>query len=154
MGRCVYLGVVCNLMTICNSIIVIIFAFAISFSSCDSKPKLIHCIPGVDSIVKPIKVDIEDLVDDYKSYQGQYIETSGQFFQAFEQFSISAHKPLFGYRKSFWLDNDMSLSYDQSFFKKINGEIVTIKGVMDTTSKGHLSMYLATIRRIYFWKKN
>jgi hypothetical protein len=142
-------------MTIRISIlIIIIFAVAFSFSCCSSKPKPRHSISCIDSTNKPIKVDIENLVDDYKSYQGKYIETTGQFFQAFEQFSISAHKPLFGSRKSFWLDNDLNLSYDQSFFQKINGKTVTIKGVMDTTSKGHLSMYLATIRRIYFWEKN
>jgi hypothetical protein len=141
-------------MTIRNSILqTIIFAFAISFSSCGSKPKLRHTIPGIDSTIKPIEIDIEDLVNDYKSYQGKYIETTGQFFEAFEQFSISAHKPLIGPRKSFWLDNDINLSYDQNFFKKINRKTITIKGIMDTTSKGHLSMYLATIRGIYFWEK-
>ena len=142
-------------MTIHNSILtIIIFAFAISFCSCSSKTKLRHSIASIDSTIKPLKVDIEELVGNYKSYQGKYIETTGQFFQAFEQFSVSAHKPLFGSRKSFWLDNDMNLSYDESFFQKINGKTVTVKGVMDTTSKGHLSMYLATIRRIYFWEKN
>lgn len=134
--------------------ILLIMTFTIAFGSCNSKSKFRHSISSIDSTIKPIKVDIEKLVDDYKSYQGKYIETTGQFFQAFEQFSISARKPLFGSRKSFWLDNDMNLSYDENFFQKINGKTVTIKGIMDTTSRGHLSMYLATIRRIYFWEKN
>ena len=142
-------------MTVRNIILTITFAISVGLiNSCAPNPKLKNYLPTLDSTLKPIQIDIKTLADDYKTYQGKYIETTGQFYQAFEEFAIYAPKPLFGERKGFWLESDRALEYDSLFFAKVNGKKVTIKGILDTTSKGHLSMYLATIRRIYSWEKD
>jgi hypothetical protein len=142
-------------MTIRNFILTTIFTISVGLlNSCDSKPKLISSLSDLDSTIKPTKISIENLAKNYKIYQGKYIETTGQFFQAFEEFAIYTPKPFFGVRKGFWLESDMDLAYDSLFFAKANGSKVTIKGIVDTTRKGHLSMYLGTIRRIYFWEKH
>jgi hypothetical protein len=141
-------------MTLRILILTLIFGtIVVLVSSCSTKPKLRLSIPSLDLTNKAIKIDIEDLIDNYKSYQGKYIETTGQFYQAFEEFAIYGRKPFFGQRKGFWLEEDMNLNHDPVFFEKINGQKVRIKGIVDTTQKGHLSMYLAEIRRIYFFEK-
>lgn len=142
-------------MNIRNFILTIISTASVGLlNSCDSNPKLKISISILDSTIKTTKINIEDLSKDYKIYQGKYIETTGQFFQAFEEFAIYTPKPFFGERKGFWLESDMDLAYDSLFFAKVNGSQVTIKGIVDTTRKGHLSMYLGTIHRIYSWEKH
>jgi len=96
-----------------------------------------------------------ELADNYKAYQGQYIETTGQFNQAFEEFAIYTNYTFSSdKRKGFWLDTDRELKIANADFEKMNGKTITIKGIIDTTSKGHLGQYLATIRRIYFWQQH
>ncbi len=58
-----------------------------------------------------------------------------------------------GEPNGFWLDLDKDLKIDIVSFKRMSGGRVTIKGIIDTTSKGHLSSYLATIKNIYFWRQ-
>jgi hypothetical protein len=52
--------------------------------------------------------------------------------------------------KGFWLAIDNDLRIDDASFEKLNGEKITIKGIVDTTHKGHLDSYPATIGKIYF----
>ena len=142
-------------MRLQNLITALLFlSLTLTFISCQTSPNTIFSISSLDTTIKATKISISDLAKNYKSYQGLYIETKGQFYQGFEEFAIYTPKPFFGERKGFWLESDMALSYDSLFFANANGRKVTIKGVVDTTSKGHLSMYLATIRRIYFWEKH
>ena len=104
--------------------------------------------------IKATKISISELAENYKNYQGQYIETAGKFRQGFEEFAIYSDKSLSnGEAQGFWLDTDKDLNLDNSSFDKMNGKRVTIKGIIDTTHKGHLSSYLATITRIYFWQE-
>jgi len=111
-------------------------------------------IKRLDTSIKVTKISISDLVKNYKSYQGQYIETSGHFYQAFEEFAIYKGKNILtGEVGSFWLDTDQELNIDSASFDKMNGKRVTVKGRIDTTQKGHFSSYLATIDRIYFWQQ-
>ena len=124
------------------------------FISCKTSPTKTLSIANLDTTVKATKISISELAKNYKTYQGQYIETTGQFYQGFEEFALYTPKPFFGDRKGFWLESDMTLVYDSLFFANANGRKVTIKGIVDTMSKGHLSMYLATIRRIYFWENH
>ncbi|MBS1511877.1 MAG: hypothetical protein JST86_13605 [Bacteroidetes bacterium] len=142
------------LMTLRCLLVTLIFGASINWvSSCNTRPKLRLSIPGLDSTTHAIKVDINDLINNYKSYHGQIIETTGRFYQGFEEFAIYGRKPFFKQRKGFWLEEDLNLKDDSAFFEKINGQMITIKGVVDTTQKGHLGMYVAEIRRIYFFEK-
>lgn len=138
--------------TLIQSLIVVWLTLALV--SCKTSPSKTLSIANLDTTIKATKISISDLAKNYKSYQGLYVETTGQFYQAFEEFAIYTPKPLFGERKGFWLESDMALAYDSLFFANANGREVTIKGIMDTMRKGHLSMYLATIRRIYFWESH
>lgn len=122
--------------------------------ACNTTPKRPFKIVQLDTTIKATRLTISELADNYKKYQGQYIETTGKFHVAFEEFAIYGDKNLIsGEAKAFWLDTDEDLNIDYSSFDKMNSKRVTIKGLIDTTDKGHLSSYLATISRIYFWQE-
>lgn len=122
--------------------------------SCTAKNSLTFKVDTLDSSINAKKISISNLAVNYKKYQGQYIETTGEFCQAFEEFAIYTDKNLINRKaKGFWLRSSKYLNIDNSVFEKMNGKRVTIKGIIDTTSKGHLGYYLATIKEIYFWQQ-
>jgi hypothetical protein len=142
-------------MTSRNLTLTILYAFFLGLlNACDSSPRLKISLLNLDSTIRPTKIDMETLARDYKIYQGKYIETTGRFFQAFEEFAIYTRKPFLGERKGFWLENEADLPYDSVFFAKADGTEVTIKGIVDTTRKGHSGAYLGTIRKIYSWENH
>ena len=123
-------------------------------AACKTSPKFSFRVTQLDTTIKTTKISISDLADDYKKYQGQYIETTGRFYQTFEEFAIYTNKNFWtGERQGFWLNPAQDLKISNQSLEKMNGKRITIKGFIDTTSKGHLSSYLATIRRIYFWQE-
>ena len=142
-------------MTFRNYILsVTIVVLTLTIYSCKTSPKLAFKVSHLDTTIKATKISISELADNYKNYQGQYVETTGKFYQGFEEFAIYTDKSLLtGESKQFWLGTDKDLNIDNISFDKMNGKRITIKGVIDTTSKGHLSSYLATITKIYFWKE-
>ena len=122
--------------------------------SCKTSPKLTFRVTNLDTTIKAVKISISELADNYKKYQGQYIETTGKFYQGFEEFAIYTEKNLLtGESQQFWLGTDKDLNIDNPSFDKMNGKSVTIKGIIDTTDRGHLNSYLATITKIYFWQQ-
>ena len=142
-------------MTLRNIILLcIIICLTFTSLSCKTDPKLTFRISNFDTTIRATKVSISDLAKNYKSYQGQYVETTGRFYQGFERFAIYTSKNIFtGEADGFWLIIDTDLNIDKASLKKMYGKTVTIKGKIDTTEKGHLNAYLATIRRIYFWQQ-
>lgn len=131
-----------------------IVVLTLAIYSCKTSPKLVFKVSHLDTTIKATKISISELADNYKNYQGKYIETTGKFYQGFEEFAIYTDKSLLtGESKQFWLGTDKDLNIDNISFDKMNGKRITIKGVINTTSKGHLSSYLATITKIYFWKE-
>ena len=87
-------------------------------------------------------------------YHGEYIETSGIFYSAFEQFAIfTKRRSIIGGARAFWLDTNRGLEINSDLFEKMNGKTIHIKGRIDTTRTGHMGQYLATIEEIYFWEK-
>lgn len=142
-------------MTVRNYISALtIFVLTLVIYSCKTSPKPLFKVTHLDTTIKSTKISISELAENYKNYQGQYIETTGKFYQAFEEFAIYTDKNLLtGEAQGFWLGTDKDLNIDNSSFEKMNGKRVTIKGIIDTTHKGHLSSYLATITRIYFWQE-
>lgn len=139
-----------------QSLIPVILSFSLTLTliSCKTSPSKTFSIISLDTTIKPTKISISDLAKNYKLFQGKYIETTGRFYQAFEEFAIYTDKNILtGEADGFWLSTDQELNIDNASFDKMNGKRVTIKGKIDTTHKGHLSSYLATIDRIYFWQQ-
>lgn len=125
----------------------------LSIISCKTLPSTTFSIKGLDTTIKATKISISDLAKNYKLYQGQCIETTGRFCQAFEEFAIYTDNSIFtSDAEGFWLGTNRQLNIDNASFDKMNGKRVTIKGRIDTTKKGHLASYLATIDSIYFWQ--
>ena len=130
------------------------FVLTLVICSCKTSPKLVFKVSHLDTTIQATKISISELADNYKKYHGRYIETTGKFYQGFEEFAIYTDKNILtGESKQFWLGTDKDLHIDNASFNKMNGKLVTIKGIVDTTSKGHLSSYLATISKIYYWQK-
>ena len=129
-------------------------SLTLTLVSCHTSPNKTFSIASLDTTIKAKKISISDLAKNYKSYQGQYIETTGRFYQAFEEFAVYTDKNILtGEADGFWLGTDPDLNIDNASLDKMNGKRVTIKGKIDTTHKGHLSSYLATIDRIYYWQQ-
>jgi hypothetical protein len=126
-------------------------------SSCYNKPKLISAIPALDSTIIVKNISINDLTKQYKSLQGQYIETEGVFFSGVEEFAIYTNKSFLSNKQyGFWMETNCDLHLFDSNWKhieKIQGRTVIVKGRIDTSSHGHLGQYLATITNIYFFKE-
>ncbi len=131
----------------------IIFILTLVIFSCKTTPNKTFRIVDLDTSINPTKISISELAKNYKSYHGRYIETKGRFHSAFEEFAIYTNKNIFtGEADGFWLEPNEALKIDNLDFDKINGKLVTLKGRIDTTDKGHLSSYFATIKEIYFWQ--
>lgn len=123
------------------------------FLSCKTSPEITFKVEGLDTTIKTTKVSIADLARNFKSYQGTYIETKGRFFFGFESFAIFPDNTITtGDPRGFWLDIDHDLTFDNTWLEIMDGKRVTVKGRIDTTHKGHLSAYFATIEDIYFWQ--
>lgn len=120
--------------------------------SCHSKPPVTYRVEQIDTVVKPTKVSILKLTQKYKKYQGQYIETTGRFHAAFEEFAIYTNLNALIGQSGFWLSPDDDLHIGADEITKMIGKRITIKGMVDTIEKAHLSAYLATITHIYFWQ--
>src|SRR5688500_18212875 len=143
-----------NKMRILIGFFFLFIILAQSSISCKTSPKVKFSIPGIDSTIKATRISFSDLSRNYKSYHGQYVETTGRFYAAFEQFAIYPKQKLrTRNEKGFWLNLDSDLYIDDKSFGKMQGKRVTIKGRIDTTHKGHLSYYLATIEKTYFWQQ-
>ncbi|MEP7256153.1 MAG: hypothetical protein ABI666_10295 [Ferruginibacter sp.] len=131
--------------------LLLIFSLIISLASCYTKPPVVYSIPEQDSIRTPFKISINKLATDFKFWQGQTIETEGILHIGFEEFTISPNKDFFSkYSDAFWLNTNQKLNIDYDYLQKASGRRIRIKGVVDTSRKGHLSSYLATIDHIYF----
>jgi hypothetical protein len=138
-----------------NFILALIFcSLTLGFTSCKSSPQLKFQYSDLDSILKPKEISLHQLSKNYRLYQGQYIETEGRFYEGFEKFAIYPEKYIFSNApKGFWLMLDSGFVSDRKYFTKMNGRRIRIKGIIDTTDKGHLGLYYATIRRIYYWEQ-
>jgi hypothetical protein len=124
-----------------------------TFICCKTSPEITFKVTGLDTTIKTTKISIADLARNYKSYQGQYIETKGRFFFGFENVAIYADNIIAtGDSRGFWLDINRDLNMDNTWLEKMNRKLITVKGRIDTTNKGHLSAYFATIDDIYFWQ--
>ena len=134
--------------------VILLLSLTLTLISCKTTPSKIFTITSLDTTIDPIKILISDLAKNYKLYQGKYIETTGRFYRSFEDFAIYTDENIFtGDADGFWLSTDRGLNIDNASFEKMDGKRVTIKGKIDTTHKGHLNSYLATIDRIYFWQQ-
>lgn len=134
------------------TLIICVLVFAAP--SCRPTPAIIFKVAQLDTTIKVTKVPVTELADSYKKYQGQHIEITGEFYCGFEQFAIYVGKDLLTNRShGFWLDLDKDLDIDYGLFEKMSGKPITVKGMIDTTEKGHLGAYLATIKKIYYWKQ-
>ena len=140
-----------------DNLFVNLFTAALIFitSSCNSPDKPIYKLENINTVVKPTVISINDLAKSYKNYQGKYIETTGRFYQSFEEFAIYANPVTSDdSAQGFWLSTDGNLELDSASLQKMNGKLIKIKGAIDTTGKGHLNGYFATISKIYYWEEN
>src|SRR4051812_17518294 len=71
------------------------FCFVAMFERCKMKEKFAYIVPDLDSTISVKKISIDNLVKQYKSLHGQYVETEGTFFSGFEEFAIYTDKKIF-----------------------------------------------------------
>nr|WP_294903321.1 hypothetical protein [uncultured Lacibacter sp.] len=99
-------------------------------------------------------VSLDYLISNYKSLHGQKIETEGIVYCEFENVAICTKKKVFSNESDcFWLDFNRSLQINDTVMQRASGETFVLRGVIDTSSKGHLGYYLATLKDINFLKR-
>jgi hypothetical protein len=123
------------------------------FASCKSKVafKIEFINSAMDSATNTTKISFKDLVNNYKSLQGQYVEIEGIVYWEFENVAICLDRKRDS--KCFWLAIKSDLKINDSLLQKVSGQKFILKGAIDTSGKGHFSSYLATIRNVYFLKQ-
>ena len=128
-------------------------ALSLASSSCMNPPKTTFSISKINSKRSPSPISIIDLAKTFKKFQGLNIETVGRFYFSDEDFSIFAYMDSStGISKSFWLETNPHLRFNRRSIEGMNGKLIKIRGVIDTTRRGHMNLYLATISGIYFWE--
>ena len=125
----------------------------IGATSCQN-PRIKFSIISADTTTTAISVSYVNLAQNYKNYHGKYIDTKGLFGQAFEHFGVCPDNvEISNHPGCFWLALNPDLKIGTDDLRKMNGKIIRLKGLLDTTNKGHLNSYLGTIRGIYFWEQ-
>ena len=127
-----------------------ILCLLVIIASCnfENPAKAEYVITTLDSTITPTKIPIKELAKNYKSLHGQYIETAGIFYAEFENVSICGDGS-----NCFWLDYNDTLIKNYDSLRKISIRKIIIKGLIDTSRKGHMGSYLATISNIYYLKE-
>ncbi|RYE56159.1 MAG: hypothetical protein EOP48_08645 [Sphingobacteriales bacterium] len=100
---------------------------------------------------------MEELIRSYKELHGQYVETSGIYYANFEQSALFQHRMESNSKRAFWVDFSSDFNLSDSAWQALSnkrGTKVTLKGKIDTTSRGHLSQYSATLRNTYYFDEN
>jgi hypothetical protein len=111
-------------------------------------------ITAIETTITAESVAYRDLAQNYKSYQGKYVDVKGHFGLEFEHFGICPDQQDSTHRlRCFWLSLDKNLNITQKDLDRMNGKMVRLKGLFDTTDKGHLNSYYGTISKIYFWEQ-
>ncbi|MBS1731706.1 MAG: hypothetical protein JST02_00280 [Bacteroidetes bacterium] len=132
----------------------IVLILTINLWACKTSPRIFLSIPKYDTSIKTKKISLRQLIDDYKNLQGEYIETTGIYYSAFEESAIYEDKINSNSKRAFWVDFSNDFVIADSTWLKISekrGVKVTIKGRIDTASQGHLSQYLATLANTYYF---
>jgi hypothetical protein len=122
-------------------------------TSCQN-PATKFSIISVDTTTKADFISFENLAQNSKNYHGKYIDTKGLFGQSFEHFGLCPDTlQLSKHPGCFWLDLNPDLKLNHDDLRRMNGKVIRLKGLVDTTRKGHVNSYLATISDIYFWEQ-
>ena len=119
----------------------IIFWATLSLTACNSKSetKVEFINTEIDSVTTVKNISLSDLVNEFKSLDGQTIQTEGIVYFEFENVAICVNK---GHdSKCFWLDLNRNLLINDSLLQESSGEKLVIKGTIDISSKGHLDAY-------------
>ena len=122
----------------------------ISCSSSDKKAQ---------EIVKAVpEIEFSQLLIDIEHYHEKVIQTKGVYYSGIEEsslynFELTSDNLPEKYRTislpALWVEFDIDWNQSKSKILKSlpkNNTIVTIQGIIDTTSKGHLGQYAAAIK--------
>jgi len=130
----------------------ILMALLLLTTSCHTSGRKFRIL-AIDTTIKAESISYLQLARNYRDYQGKYVDVKGLFSQEFEHFGICPEPAVKAEGlRCFWLNLNKDLNVTESDLQKMNFKVVRIKGLLDTTTKGHLSSYYGTIRQIYFWE--
>ena len=135
------------------NLFLILFFFC--FLSCREKTEgeFVLIDHALDSNTKAKYIPFKILLNNYPSLDGQIVETEGIFNYSFEDISICTVKSTD--LKCFWVDFSQKLNEETyMLLRKVSGQRLRIKGTIDTSDKGHLGSYLATLKDVYYIKRD
>lgn len=140
--------------------ILILLVMAITAQSCNNGKKVYKSNCDTGNNFKHI--GFTQLMDSLSYYNGRYIEVTGKYEEGKEQSALFNDSLMMDHSvtNALWVDfsPDCPLylagtrtglfEYSDGQFTVISGKTITIRGRLDTRSKGHLNQYKATIGRL------
>ena len=94
---------------------------------------------------EPTDVSLIQLIANPKEYDGKLVRVGGVVNFEFEGDAIYLHKDDIRYcltKNGLWLDTQSMQK------KKLNGKYVSVEGIFNATSKGHMGLWSGTLQRI------
>jgi hypothetical protein len=123
----------------------------LALGSCNSN-RIESIVSTRDSAIVPVKTSIGELSREFKTRHGQYVTVKGRFFYQFENVALVDDDIFPNDDMRFWLEFDKAIN--EKVLEKLSGDIVVIKGKIDTSKTGHLNGYLATVGNIYYIRQH
>jgi len=115
--------------------------------------------PGVEYKVSewetvPVqKIPIETLEKNISQYDGQYIETEGNFHEEYNMYSIVPDNFSKSDLLGLWLGLNKGLSISDNDLKNLLNKRIRVRGKIDKERKGNLGEFAGSISEVYFIKK-
>lgn len=115
-------------------------------------------------ITKPKNISFAELTNNIAKYNLDYIETKGIFYHSIEEMSLNNPDLKNDRTRSLWLDVEYPIDttlvnvvsgkslLGNNFWDKLNNRNIIVRGIVNTSKKGHLGQYIASIEKITYIK--
>jgi hypothetical protein len=134
----------------------------VALQACKQQKKIYasECAVGI----KFKKVSFENLVDSIQYYNKQYVQVSGKYVEEKNVSALVSDSTFTGHGtgRSFWVNFTQEcplylkgkhtglFETEDGEYKQINNRLMTIRGRLDVSKKGHLGTYRATINEVSY----
>ena len=99
------------------------------------------------------KIPIETLEKNIAQYDGQYIETEGNFHEEYNMYAIVPDNFSKSDLLGLWLGVNKGLSISDDDLKNLVGKRIRVRGKIDKERKGNLGEFAGSISEVYYIKK-
>jgi len=126
------------------------------FSGCDPGRTTIYSTQNCIENYQP--TNLSSITSSAQKFDSSYVEVTGFYYSGFEISSLSNSKNSHYESSMLWVDFNFPLVdslekskiNNESFFEKLSGKKIKIRGKIDFKDQGHLSQYAASIKNVCY----